>query len=149
MQRLTALIAALLLVGALAAGCGGGGDSTTVTTSSLSKAAFVKKANALCDEGRQQALDYRPPSEEGPEKQVVTTTIHAGILPAIEGAMKELRELGAPKNDEAKVEAIIVGNEEAIAKAEKMSFASLVDMEKVFLPTAEKARSYGIKSCGY
>ncbi len=63
--------------------------------------------------------------------------------------MGEVRELGAPKGDEAKVEEILVGNEEAVEKAEGMQFSSLGDMEEVFLPTAEKARSYGIKNCGY
>lgn len=148
MPRFVALIAVLALVG-VAAGCGGSGDSTTVTTSTLSKAAFVKKANALCETARQKALSYRPPTEKGPEKQIVTSTIHDGILPEIQGAMEEVRELGAPEGDEAKIEAIVVGNEKAVVKAEGESFASLPEMEEGFLSTAEKARAYGIDNCGY
>jgi hypothetical protein len=63
--------------------------------------------------------------------------------------MEEVRELGAPEGDEAKIEAIVVGNEKAVVKAEGESFSSLPEMEEVFLSTAEKARSYGISSCGY
>lgn len=148
MLRFVALIALLALAG-LIAGCGGGGDSTTVTTSSLSKAAFVKKANAICEEGRSQALAYKPASEKGSEKQVVTATIHEGILPAIQEAMEEVRELGAPEGDEAKVEAIIVGNEEMVERAKGKSYKYLAEMEEDFLPIAEKARSYGIDGCGY
>lgn len=149
MQRIAALIVLSGVIAAVA-GCGGSGDSSTVTTSSLSKAAYVKKANALCEEARQEALAYRLPSgqeEEGPK--AVTLTVHQGILPPIQRAMGEVRELGAPKGDEPKVEAILVGNEKAVEKAEGMKFTSLGDMEEVFLSTAEKARGYGIKNCGY
>ncbi|HSR95402.1 MAG TPA: hypothetical protein VLK56_11105, partial [Solirubrobacterales bacterium] len=55
--RLTTLLLATLATAALAAGCGGGeGSAASVTTSSLSKAQFVEKANAICDEGREKAL---------------------------------------------------------------------------------------------
>lgn len=149
MQRITALFV-LFAVTVVVAGCGGSGDSSTVTTSSLSKADYTKKANALCEEARQEALAYRlPEGQEEKGAKAVTATVHQGILPPIDRAMGEVRELGAPKGDEKTVEAILVGNEEAVEKAEGMKFASLGDMEEVFLPTAEKARSYGIKNCGY
>jgi hypothetical protein len=150
MQRIAALIVLSVVMAAIA-GCGGGGDSNTVTTSSLSKAAYTKKANALCEEARQEALAFRlpPAQEEEGTAKAVTTTVHQGILPPIQRVMEEVRELGAPKGDEEKVEAILVGNEEAIEKAEGMKFSSMTDMEQVFLSTAEKARHYGIDNCGY
>lgn len=148
MQRFAAIIV-LSVVAAAIAGCGGSGDSNTVTTSSLSKAEFTKKANALCEEARQEALAYRLPAGEEESPEAVTTTVHKGILPPIQRVMEEVRELGAPKGDEEKVEAILVGNEEAIEKAEGMKFSSMSDMEEVFLPTAEKARGYGVDNCGY
>lgn len=149
MQRIAALVISFAVLAAIA-GCGGSGDSNTVTTSSLSKAQFTNKANAICEEARQEALAYRLPSGEEEEgTKAITTTVHQGILPPIERAMEEVRELGAPKGDEVKVEAIIVGNEEAVEKAEGMQFSSMSDMEEVFLPTLEKAHGYGLKNCGY
>jgi hypothetical protein len=149
MRPVVALIVALALASVVVVGCGGGGDSTAITTSSLSKKQFIDKANEICQEAREIALAYKPKNESGPEKQVVTATIHKGVLPAIQGAMEEVRELGAPEGDEAKIEAIVAGNEEMVEKAEGKSFSALGDMETLFLPTAEKARSYGIDRCGY
>lgn len=146
MQRLAALIAALAFAAALA-GCGGGDDG--ITTSSLSKAEFTKQANAICEEAREKALAYRPPNEQGSEKQIVTASIQGGILPEIQRAMEEVRELGAPEGDEDQVEAVIAGNEEHVEAAEGKSFGSLTEMEEVFKPTVAKARAYGIDACAF
>lgn len=100
----------LLAVAALAvvAGCGGSGsDEVTVQTGSLSKAEFIKKADAICEAARTEFLakytkfleTHKSAINAGkPQQEALLTEIVESILaPNIEGQIEQISGLGAPK----------------------------------------------------
>lgn len=129
------------------AGCGGG-DST----SSLTKAQFIKRADAICTKANndqlvavQKAAKSTPKSEQnqaGKEKIIVT----AG-LPPIAKEAEELAELGIPDGDEKEVEAIIAGIEFALKKGEENPVLVLEGAASPFIPVNKLAAAYGLESC--
>src|ERR1700741_4109911 len=90
-----------------AVGCGGG---STVPTSSLSKEAFVKKADAICTKGRERmekgfAIYLRKNKKSiialrHPSKADYEGLIGGVLIPNLEREIKEIRALGAPSGDE-------------------------------------------------
>jgi hypothetical protein len=146
--RLTLLLVGALAIAALVAGCGGGNDSsssTTVATSSLSKAQFVKKANAICEQGRTKFVNYLSKEVALPEAIVDV------VAPTLEEVTSEIRELGAPKGGESQVEAFLAsmqrGTEEMVAKRETAKVLS--DIEPPFEESAKLAAKYGLDHCTY
>jgi hypothetical protein len=103
---MAAAIAALLL----GAGCGGSSDpevtEVTVKTGSLSKAAFVKKADAICEAARTEFVSkftsffkaHESALGDKQKEQVLLGEILESILtPNVEGQIKEISKLGSPK----------------------------------------------------
>ena len=145
--RLTLLLVALGIA-VLVAGCGGGGDesessATTVSTSSLNKAQFVKKANAICERGRKKFLNYLSHEVNFPE------AIEVSIVPAFEGIVEQVRDVGAPKGDAAQIEAFLgsmqSGSDTLTEK--RFSIKALPEIEPPFEGSARLARQYGIRRC--
>lgn len=133
---------ALLSVGLLVAGCGSSGDSTTVTTSSLSKQAFTKKANAICERNRNEIVAA---TGEIPE------AIEVAYVPAFESLVEEIRELGAPKGSEAEVEAFLTAMEEDTQTLEEKqgSLSTFQEVEKQFKGSAAAAKKAGLSRCTF
>jgi hypothetical protein len=104
---IAATVAALLL----AAGCGSSSngsssDEVTVQTGSLSKAEFAKKADAICKAARTEFLAKYTSffkaheSEFGnakEQKALLGELVETLLVPNIEGEVKQIGELGAPK----------------------------------------------------
>lgn len=144
-----AVLAASIL---FASGCGGS-DSTTA---SLSKAQFVKQADAICeaaDEAQAEALQRF--GEETPQlsnkqinsKATQETIIKAVGLPPIRAEIKELSELGVPEGDEDQIEAIISGLEQALKQAEANPVALTDEKGGPFTEVGKLAAKYGLKAC--
>ncbi len=133
---------ALLSAGLLVAGCGSSDDSTTVTTSSLSKPAFVKKANSICERSRNEIIGA---SGE------ISEAIEVAYVPAFEGLVEEVRELGAPKGSEAEVEAFLAAMEEDTQTLEEKqgSLSTFQDVEKQFKGSAAAAKKAGLSRCTF
>lgn len=153
-----AILAALAVLLAFAAGCGGGDGDTSGKTSgektaapALTKDDFVKQANAICrktDETQTSELGTyvkeHPKAEDskaGQEKMV-----SAVGLPPVQKEAEELAELGAPKGDEAQVEAIVSGIEAALVKAEADP-AAVLESNTPFDAAGKLATKYGLKDC--
>jgi hypothetical protein len=153
--RLTVLLLAMTAAVALAAGCGGGGDATagvetTVTASSLSKAAFVKKANVVCRREAQRAISYVPLDRgELSYQEAFDKTLEDAMLPAFRRVVDEIRKLGAPQGDEREVEAFLEAFAEAIDQLEENGASSPTGLEIPFASSTKLARAYGIDNCGY
>jgi len=111
---IAALIA--LLLAFAAAGCGSSGSNeVTVKTGSLSKAAFIAKADAICEAARTEFLAKYTKfleahrsvvnSEDEAGKEVLLSEIIDSILaPNIEGQVTRISKLGAPEDFAPEVE---------------------------------------------
>lgn len=151
--------ALLVLVVAVAAGCGSsddGGSSDTIATSSLSRAAYVKQVNEICERGRGElSLKFAAyAKEQGSQDNLVAPKLAPGIVtvlvPAIRAQDEEIEELGAPEGDEAAVEAFLAAREQVLASAEQSPPKSIFDFGDSFRESPNKmAKKYGIESCVY
>lgn len=153
-KRLIALLAGVLAI-ALVVGCGGG-DDDEATASSITKAEFIKQADAVCEKTTKQAqADFRAYLKEGAriEEEELSAEDYAAIVvetvmtPNYEQEFEELRDLGAPNGDEDEVEKLIVAREEDLeaAQAEPERFAR--ESEKVFAQSSKLAKEYGLQAC--
>lgn len=161
--RLTALLIVALAIAAAVSGCGGGGndsgggsgDDGDATASSISKAEFIKEADAICTQGgkRTQAdfvafLNEKAIPEGGEptteQWEEMGTKI---IVPALEEQAEEVRQLGFPAGDEDQIEAFLGGVDEAIEKIEgNPKLAKSAD--KLLTDAHQAIAGYGFKVCG-
>ncbi len=152
----TALIGVVAAV--LLAGCGGGSDSTAVTTGSLSKAAFIKKADAVCAKGTERLqkgfATYLRKNKKSiialrhPSKADYEGLIGGILIPNLEREIEEIRKLGAPNGDEERIEAIFTAWEEGIEVAENDPAAVKHNSEAIFGVGSRLAKEYGLEVCG-
>jgi hypothetical protein len=153
------VLAALLLV----AGCGSdeddatgssGNGEVTVETGSISKAAFVKQANATCAKSQEllerelttflEKTNENPskPSEEPPE----IGFLEDAYLPGFQQQVDEVSAIEVPAGDEKEVTAFLQALQDMIdtATEEPQAFVS----GKVSIDKAGKlAKAYGLKNC--
>jgi hypothetical protein len=141
----TLAVASLLAVGALAAGCGGSDDNDS-STSNLSKAEWIAKADAICQQGNQE-IDNAANQQFGHQKptaaevqQFATET----ALPNTQSQVDKIKALGAPSGDEDQVNKILDTVQADIDKANAAG-----DIESsTFADGNALARQYGLKVCG-
>jgi hypothetical protein len=157
--RILTLLAGGLLSVLLVAGCGGGSSDGAGegTTSSLSKAEFVKQADAACvkrqEEARGEFIAYgervSKSGETTAEKEAhVATVAETIVMPELQQEIEDIRALGAPKGKEGEVEALLVALEEGVDKARAHPKRSIVESAKLLEPAGELARNLGLKICG-
>jgi hypothetical protein len=148
-KRVSIWIFGLLAVGAIA-GCGSGGSDST---SSLTKAEFVKKADAICTK-HHDAIEtgflpyvnkHKGKGKEG-EAAGVEAAVHAVMLPELNAQADELGSLGAPSGDEDAISAMLGTFEKSIEEIEEHS-SNLASA----LPAGEKAnelaKEFGLNTC--
>jgi predicted outer membrane protein len=157
-KQLIAVLAGGLAVLALAiAGCGGD-DDDEAAASPITKAEFIKQADAACKKGEQQTqvafgafvAERRQEGEASlkPNQETYSELVDAALVPQVEQEVAELRELGAPAGDEEQVDAFVDAREEAIELAEANPSASVTDGSKIFGKSDTLAAEYGLKICG-
>lgn len=142
---LAGLIAALALV---AGGCGSGGSSTTAVT----KAQFVKKVDALCEEREKERsakvsaiISKLKPSEKLSNTQQ-TKMVETIIFPSYAKMIENVESLEAPAGDQAEINKIIKAMEKAQNKVEadpRQAVFSVVMFEEA----NGLATKYGLKHC--
>ena len=153
-QRRTALFVAILTVGLVAAGCGGSSSSSrnTSTTAALTKPQFLKQGNAICEKGNQQinaaAQKLFGKKNKQPSKADATKFATDTLIPSIQSSINGLKALGAPKGDEAKVNAIITSAQAALDKFKKDPALVASNTAHPFKQSNKLARDYGLNVCG-
>jgi len=145
--NVVAFLGAVMALALLAAGCGGGDD----TTSSMTKAQFVKQANAICKvqnqkrgEAIKKVIASHDPKKLLPQKDREELVLDT--LPAYAAVPKQLGTLEAPAGDQEKVDAIIKAMEEA-AKDVEANPAGALTSTKQFLKADEPSSQYGLTDC--
>lgn len=149
------ILLVLAVFGALAAaflsGCGGGDDETIATTASLTKAEFVKQADAICEKyNRQGEREFKAVVEkeglgESPNRKEVAESIERVAVPILEGQIEDLRALPVPAGEEQKVELILERQEQSLEKVEEEPLfrVSGNPYEELNKPAAD----YGLVEC--
>jgi hypothetical protein len=152
-------LVAFCLVGTLGALSGCGSDDSeatavTVQTGSLSKAAFVKRANKICTDGQRQGfirlkvyvddekLRDLAKMSAGQAEDILTTI----VAPTYRKEIAEISELGVPKRDAGTItkmlEEISLGLEESQANPyQALKNGSTVGN------APDLARQYGLTAC--
>jgi hypothetical protein len=151
-----------VLATALVSGCGddSSGSSTPeapaeVTTGSLSKASFIKQADAICQketEAMQRELTTylasrtKNKSVQSPLVEYADEVIEKIVGPAYDAQIEQIAALGAPEGDEAEVEAILTALGQTIERATDES-AAFVQSGASFGEATKLAEAYGLEFC--
>jgi hypothetical protein len=144
-------LATLLLV---VAGCGGGGGDSSTSTSAISKAAFIRKADAVCSAGnKKMEVAFAHFLEENknitrPSDADYEALVGKVVAPNLEREIKEIRALGAPSGDEDRVDAILEALEEGLETAENDPQAAVSSSEAIFGIASRLGKEYGLEVCG-
>jgi hypothetical protein len=143
-------VALLLLV--VGVGCGGGSGDTT---SDITKAQFVKKANAICadfEKKRAAAVeeDFNSKLADAEKldselKELGEKIVKERLIPLLKEQQEELESLGAPAGDEDKVEAMTANLGKAIGEMEDADFEEVLGGNQLD-PFEREATGYGL-SC--
>jgi transketolase len=141
---------AVVMLGAVGIGCGGGGDETSA---SLTKAEYVKQADAICAERKmewKEALasyqkkvnEQKAENDQVVQKKLVEEAVTDSMLPALEQQLESLEELGSPEGKEKQVEKML-----ASFSKELESVKTPTDLlETGFTDFEEEAKDLGV-SC--
>ncbi len=154
-DRLTAVVALAATAAILTGGCGGGSAAIEVQTGSLSKAEFIKKANAVCTKGqergaRELAVYMRKNhiTLTGSLPNAVATGLFGSVIePTYQREIAEISGLGAPEKDAKKVAAMLEAIEAGLAKAQRDP-AGAIGRNELVPNAGELARAYGLAVCG-
>ncbi|MFL5834508.1 MAG: hypothetical protein ACJ76B_11100 [Solirubrobacterales bacterium] len=129
-------------------GCGGSDDASSEP---LTKRAFLKQGNSICEKGVKEKdklfeASFKEISAGGkePAKKDVEQLV-LDILPPIQKTTEQLAELSPPEKDEGKVSALIEGYEEAVQEAEEDPGSAL--SANFMKAPNEAAQTYGFTSC--
>lgn len=145
--KTTIAIACLLSSCLLAAGCGGGDDEA-----SISKAEFVKQANALCAASQKkmqrevaasikEAFGKKSSGAPAPSTEEVVSKRFQEQIDGIE-------DLNAPSNYEQQAEEVVAAMQRVADEAEE-SPAQFRRKAPVLYATSQRtAEKYGLDSCG-
>ncbi len=169
-MRIIAPVVAAVALLSLAAGCGGGnsdGSSTgneksgqTMTaqkqTTAISKAAFIKKADSVCakadkrtsEEFAAYIKENKITSGQTPstaQYAEIATTI---LVPALHRQIDEIRSLGAPASDEARIESFLSAVDAATKQAEEEPTEAVKAPRKLLAGADKIIAGYGFKVCG-
>ena len=155
--RVVLLIAALAAL-LSAAGCGSSsGDEVTVETGSLSKAAFIKKADTICQAARTELIakffDYLKTHKElagredvNAQRAVATQTVNLILVPNVEGEIEQISGLGAPDDYASEVEVFLNALQERLDKVhENPALASATAAP--FKQASDTAKKAGMIGC--
>jgi hypothetical protein len=160
-KRLFVLLAGVLAIAIAAAGCGGGSDSssttsgdTTASVPALTKAELIEQGDAICTKGnksveteanefaKENNIDTKKPTKKQKEEAITEV-----VVPGLQKQAEEIGELGIPKGDEEKVEAVVSAVEEGADELDSNPDL-LSEGKKPLAKAAKLAGAYGFKVCG-
>ncbi len=145
-----ALSLAIAFVVLAVGGCGS--DSDSGSSGTLTKAQFIVRADAICQQtDKRQAARFKTYVKENGE-----ATSPAGEeeivkevgLPEIEAEIEELRELDPPAGEEEKVGTILDQADAALKQAEDDPGSVLQKAGDPFNEVEKLAKEFGFKQCG-
>jgi uncharacterized protein with von Willebrand factor type A (vWA) domain len=153
-SKLIAVLAAFAAILLVAVGCGGGSDSSS-DSSSISKAQFIKQADAICEKGNEEneaefeefAKENGLSEKQEPTKAQQEEAISEIVAPGVQKQIDEIDALGAPEGDEKQIEAMVAAVEEGVEEIEEDP-GSLTEGKNPLAKGSKLAKEYGLKTCG-
>lgn len=150
------MVATCILAGTLSligcdSGNGGSGKSAATASEELTKAAFIKRANAICKQGLAEKDDAvhvgleELADQGGSPSQDELVDFAAGALPPFRSMIKQLSQLSPPASDREVVRDFSMEFQKALKKTEANP-AILLDQDP-FKQASAGARTYGITAC--
>jgi hypothetical protein len=146
-------VGAAVAVAALGiAGCGNGSSSSPSTAAAgtsaptISKSAFLAKANAICVRGNAESKAARAKLGASPTEEQIVTFVRGSEVPAVQAQINQIRALGAPAGDQATVKKMLDLAQQAVGRV-KVVPTILTTGEDVFAAFAAIAHPYGLTSC--
>jgi len=143
-------------------GNAGGAGSTNSSSGSesggsISKAEFVKQANAICTRRQAEALKavttyvQQNAGDGKSEAQLQAEAIDTQFLPPIQVEIDEIKALGTPSQGSAKVEAFIASFQRAVDVVKKREYdpADVARFGNEFRTAGKLAREYGLSACAF
>lgn len=122
----------------LVVGCGGGGSSDSTAT--VTKAQFVKEANAICEQANKVQLAAAAIGEK--QGKTRAELISQALIP-IQTQAEEVGKLDPPQGDQQQIDAIVKGLEDGVKVVE----ADPTAFESAFTKVDKLAVKYGLTSC--
>jgi hypothetical protein len=155
-KRLLVLCAGALALGLLVAGCGSSDDSSEENTSSLTKAEFIKQADAICEKAGDEveveveafAEENDIPTDKEPSDEVKEEIVIEVLVPNIEEQAEGIAALGAPSGEEEQVDQIVEGIETAASETSEDPSSVISGDDGAFKGVNKEAKEYGFKVCG-
>ena len=150
-MRLIALVAGALAIFLVVAGCGGGDSDSS--TASITKAEFIKQADAACKKSEEEIQNdfavYIKKHEDlkNPTEADYAELVETILVPNVDQEVEDIRALGAPSGDEDQVEAMLEAREESVKTAEDDPQLVLNESDKVFAKASKLAKEYGLEGC--
>lgn len=127
-------------------------DSNAPNAPTGAKAQFIERADAICRKADEEqfsklgkvteSADFEKKSEARQEEIIAMT----GLSP-VQKEGEEIAALEPPPGDEAEIEAIVKGIEEAVAQAEREARTAKGVSGEPFKSVQAMARKYGFKDC--
>lgn len=158
MRRLILTILGVMAIAGFAPGCGGGDDETKAekaTSPPLTKAEFIKEAEAICIKSTKQrraeitAWQKEFPGDEFEQVTALEKNMDEGVkeilAPSVQQQARELESLAPPAADEAKVSRMVgslakAGRRFEEEGAEALGGGGASEFER-------EATAYGLKAC--
>ncbi len=139
---------AALVLGLGVAGCGSSSSksSSTVTTASITKTEFLAKGNAICEASNRRTAAAGAALGSNPTRAQIVRVVDTKFVPSIQTAIDEIRALGAPSGDQAKVSGMMNLAQADLNKVKRDPLL-LVGSGSVFHDFASEAHAYGLTRC--
>lgn len=138
-----ALITAMMI-----AGCGSGGESSSDAGAMISKAEYVKQADAICGQTEKQQLQLIGGfGKTKPTRQGRIELIEYAGIPPLEQQEKGLIELPAPREEAAAAKAYLAAYSAGV-KQSKEDPEALLEGPSPFAKAETLAKKFGFKVCG-
>lgn len=128
-----------------AAGCGGGGDSTAAT---LTKAQFLRQADAICAKTEERQLARMQGFNEPPGRASEIKLVRVAGLPPLHVQAEELGTLTPPAEMDRQVDVFLAAFETGIEEIEKAPIKLLNIERNPFTESQKLAKALGLKVCG-
>src|SRR5690348_7700124 len=101
-QRLGVTLGVVIAAALIVAGCGSSSSSSTTTTA-ISKSEFLTKANAICKQGTKTLTAAQESLGRNSSQAQINSYVTGTFIPNVQSQINQVRALGAPAGDEAKV----------------------------------------------
>jgi hypothetical protein len=141
-------IIGLAAIAALGSGCGGSGEDEA--TASVTKAQFVKEADAICAERNKKwdasVASYKKKLQAenaSLDEEHVGELISSSLVPLMKDELGQMEGLGAPAGDEESIDKMLGARSKAVAELEAEPLA--VYSSESLNSFSSQAAAYGLK----